>query len=249
VSSPDALTSALGRISDAFGRFGITVKPGTPQQNQWRGDHDGRSWDAWLGARRKFVYFGDIRTRRTIGYRLHVETSTAVMMRMFVLRRGFATNFLVRRFHRRGGLVLMPEAPAGLEPFRVVTCDADWVSRLLARPEAARLVASLVEYRRGYGECADILFLPGQLHYSSTQLQLPDISTEHVASIVTRLGALAREAEQVSPPANPAAASNTTDTSKVVWMVAGLFAGALALLAVAALLLVALATAAYLWLG
>lgn len=248
MAAADTLTGALAPTGEAFARFGIAGHAEAQKQHQWHGTYDGRAWDAWLGARRKYTYFGDMRTRRTIGYRLRVSASTPVMMRAFVLRRGFATNVVARRLHRQRGLELMPGAPAGLEQFRVVACDTAWVAHLLARPEAARLMASLVEYRRGYGECADISFVPGQLHYSSPQLQPEQIDADHVASIVTRLAALAREAEQVAPPTNPAAATDTRDTGSLVMLVAGLFVGALALLLAAALAIVAIAVAAARWL-
>ncbi len=71
-----------------------------------------------------------------------------------------------------------------------------------------------------------ISFVPGQLHYSSPQLQPEQIDADHVASIVTRLAALAREAEQVAPPTNPAAPTDTRDNCLLVMLVAGLFVGA-----------------------
>jgi hypothetical protein len=110
-----ALAAARTRMTEAFGRFGLTPTPKAPGVIQWNGSHDGRAWEAWLGARRKNIYYGDIRSRRTIGCKLHLEAETAVMMNASVMPSRVATNVVMRFLHRRGGLVLMPSAPPGLD--------------------------------------------------------------------------------------------------------------------------------------
>ncbi|MCC6992411.1 MAG: hypothetical protein IT181_25630 [Acidobacteria bacterium] len=234
-----ALATARTRITEAFGRFGLTPTPKAPGVIQWNGSHDGRAWEAWLGARRKNVYYGDIRLRRTIGYKLRLEAETPVMMQAYVMPARVATNVVMRFLHRRGGLVLMPSPPPGLEQFRVVTCDPGWTAALLARPEAARLIASLVEFRSGWGESGDIYFQPGRLHYTSPQLQLADVDVEKVAATMQHLAALAREAEQLAAPASPAAAPPAGGQSggRLMLVVAALFAGGMAILAIGALLI------------
>lgn len=233
-----AVGAARARIDEALGRFGLTSTATPPQGLQWNGAHDGRAWEAWLGQRRQNAYFGDVRVRRTIGYKLRIEAETPVMMRAYLLRAGFATNALARYIHRRSGLVLMPTPPAGLDRFRVVTCDPAWMTSLLARPEAGKLIASLVEYRSGLGECAEVYFEPGRLHYASAQLQLADVDTETVATTMQRLAALAREAEQVPAPASPAAATapGGQGIGRLALVVAALFAGGMAILVLGALL-------------
>jgi len=237
------LEGARRRIDEALGRFGIVPAPGPARALQWQGVHDGRSWEAWLGQRRQYAYFGDQRTRRTIGYKLRLAATTPVMMRAYFLKEGFATNVLARALHRRGGLELLPAASQGFEGFRVVACDGAWMTRLLARPEAAALIGQLLEYRPGLGECAEIYFEPGRLHYASTQLQPADVDTGVVAQTLSRLAALAHEAEAAPAPATPATASAAASQGigRLLMAVGAAFVGCLAVLAIGALLVGALA--------
>lgn len=121
----------------------------------------------------------------------------------------------------------------------MATCDPTWTAALLARPEAARLIASLVEFRSGWGESGDIYFQPGRLHYTSPQLQLADVDVEKVAATMQHLAALAREAEQLPPPTTPAAAAppGAQGVGRLFLVLAALSVGALAIFAIGALLI------------
>jgi hypothetical protein len=238
----DSLAKAAALIDTVLNRFGLMTAPTRSGVFQWDGSYDGHTWHAWLGQRRKNFYFGDIRARRTIGYKLRIEAQTPVMMRAYILRAGFATNFFVRYLNQRRGLVLMQASPLSLSQFRIVTRDPEWMASLLARPEALSLISSLVEYRSGLGECAEVYFEPGRLHYASAQMQLPDISEEKLATTMTQLSVLLRVAEQLPAPNHPASITKEDDRSigRLVVVVAAIMLGGLLALAAGALAIGAL---------
>lgn len=175
------------------------------QAGRWRSDRDGRSWTARLSRDQRTKYAGEVRYRRTLGYRLRIDVTTSVKARLYLVKQGFTTSGLIRRIYRWRRLEVLPRGLPGLPEFVPVTRNPDWARRLLADPVASQAAAALSEYRAEAGAAASVYFEPGTLYYASPRLQPQDATVERLTWTVERLSELVRAAERLPAPERPAA--------------------------------------------
>jgi YD repeat-containing protein len=171
---------------------------------RWRCDMNGRRLTAHFSRDRRTKYAGEIRTRHTLGYRLRIEVETSAKVRMYIVKKGVAENSLMRFVYRHfRRMYVLPEIPAGLEGFRIVTRNPDWARRLLARPAAISAMADLTVLRDEAGATSSVYFEPSTLCYASPRLRPENIVHNRFVTTVLELGDLAREADEIEAPERP----------------------------------------------
>jgi hypothetical protein len=194
-------SDACARLEEALRGLGFAPAraPG-----KWSGRYDGRDWTVHVSPQRRTYCRGEIRTRVTQGYRLRINAGTVVPMRAYFVESRFADVGLVRMIYRWRRFASFPLEIEGLEPFRGVASDADWLRSLLAEPRAAASLLELVEHRERHGDSASVYFDPEQLSYCSPLLAADAIDAPRTLRCIDALVFLAREAEKLPPPAQPA---------------------------------------------
>lgn len=196
-----AIQDGRDRVARALAPFGFTDDG---HAGRWQSRPAGRVWTVTFSPDRRTKYYGEVRVRDTIGFRLRIDVAVSVMMRVYVLRSGVASNPVIRRIHRWRGLHPLP-SPVGVDGrFEIVTIDPVWTSRLVVQPRAAAALDTLVEFREAAGASSSVYVEPGGLHYASPRWQISDIEEARIGAIVTALGSLAEEAERQPPPERPA---------------------------------------------
>jgi hypothetical protein len=223
------MREACARVDEAL--RGLGFKP-AGALGTWSGHHDGRDWTVHVSPQRRTHYRGDVRNRVTQGYRLRINAGTGVPVRAYFVESRFADFGLVRMIYRWRRFTSFPLQIAGLETFRGVTCDAVWLRSLLSEPRAAASLLELVEHRENHGQSASVYFDPGALSYCSPLWAAAAIDAPNTLRRLDALIFLAREAERIAPPSQPARLSAFERYGKANPMVTALlfFAGALGVL-------------------
>lgn len=197
-----AITAAVGEQG-----FAVEHKMGRTLWTGWRGS---RSCRVELSRVSRTKYYGEIRTRKTLGFKLSVNVATAPSVRHFFVRSSTARSGLLGFIYRFQGKKVMDSPPA-LGDFTVVTKDERWSARLLGSDEAVRAAADLIGVQREDQRTSSVYFGPtsdgGRLYFSSPTLQPDELSPEQVVSTIERVERLAEAADQVAPPEAPATPS------------------------------------------
>jgi hypothetical protein len=176
---------------------------GTVGSKRWDGVRSSWKWVVRLSRDRRTRYAGEVRTRHTLGYRLRIDISIPVSVRLYIVTKSIASNGLMRWVYRWRRQEVVAGVPPALEGFVVVTANPDWARRLLADPDAVRILGGLMELRTAAGAASSVYFEADGLYYQSPRWQLPDITTEGIQRIVAELERLGRTAQALPVPDNP----------------------------------------------
>ncbi|MEM1246718.1 MAG: hypothetical protein AAGA81_04865 [Acidobacteriota bacterium] len=183
----------------------------------WKGAFGGRTCQVDLSRVSRTKYYGEIRTRRTLGFKLDVKLALAASVRHYFVRSATAGNGLlsgIYRFQKKTTLA----GPPALGHFSVVTQNEEWSSRFLATDEAVRAAAQLIGVQREDERTASVYFGPdeggGWLYYASPTLQPEELAPQAVLDVLERAEQLARAADRVGLPAEAAKPSRLERFSK-----------------------------------
>ncbi|MGB0133764.1 hypothetical protein [Dokdonella sp.] len=169
----------------------------------WSGQINGRSCIVTLSRQGRTRYTGEVRSREHLGYRLRIELSTAVRVRLFFVRSGFARNPFIRWVYRWRKQQVLADVPTSLDGFDVVTADRDYALRLVHQPRAATTISDLLTRNASASLAGSIHFGPGTIHYASPILQPETLTPDYTFEAINELLSILATAEQLPAPKVP----------------------------------------------
>lgn len=209
---------------------------------RWSGQLDGRSCIVSISAQGRTRYSGDVRRREHLGYRVRIEMSTSVQVRLFFVPSAFARNRLTRWIYRLRRQEVIAEVPSALQGFDVVATDRNYALRLIHQPSIPAMVGDLLKRFASPLLAGSVHFGPGTIYFASPVLQPESITPEYVADTSENLKSTLAIAEQLPAPQTPCAPTRLEELSKDnPMLVAILFLfGGLSILLIGAVLLISL---------
>jgi hypothetical protein len=130
---PDTL-AALGMVCQR-GRFGLL---------NFSGHVDGQKVEGTISSVYRTKYYGEIRRRKRVGYRLTVECPCETHGRMVVVHE-YTANRLTRWLNRKGGLHPVTSPPP-LSHLEAWSHEPRWAEQILQDAECLRMVDSLLPH-------------------------------------------------------------------------------------------------------
>jgi hypothetical protein len=196
VAALDRDLSSLGFERTA--RFGVAG---------WRGLVEGRACNVSVKALRRTRYYGEVRSSQLVGYKLNVDLETSVRTKLFLVKRSFARNPIVRVAYRVRRQVTVADLPPPLQDFHAVVGDETWARRFLEQGEAVGAAAELLREDATPAYMGSVYFMPtsesGRLYYASPIVSLEALTTERAQRVIERLESILRVAEALPPPEVP----------------------------------------------
>ncbi|MCB1009029.1 MAG: hypothetical protein KDB94_09050 [Acidobacteria bacterium] len=170
----------------------------------WRGRWNGRDCVVRAAPQRRTKYVGEVRYRRTLGYRLRAELETNVRTQLFFVREGFASNAVVRWIYKWRKQTAVTSVPDALHGFVAVTIEPAWTERFFFESEAVAAVGRLLTGDAKPSLAGSVHLMPtsemGKVHYASPVLPLDRITAERTAAVLDDLERIAVGAERIPAP-------------------------------------------------
>ena len=211
------------------------------------------AWQGMVGERRYTVsvapiarttYPMEFRRRVTVGHRLGVELVTTVRIQLFFMSARAADRLVLRSLHRLKGFSTLHPAsvPAG---YCVVTNDARWADRLCQQAHAMAAVTSLMDEGESPENRGSVYFRADSstgLACFGSPTSTDDVESGQLDRIFAQLAALADAAEGLPAPTAHVTLGRwgrLTEGNPLLGVFL-LFMGAVVLLGLGALMIVAL---------
>ena len=157
-----------------------------------------------IAAERRTGYVGEVRYRRTLGYRLRIELQSSIRTQVFFVRAAFARNAFVRWIYKLRRQVTLDAVPESLDGFVAVTIDPAWTRQLLTESKAVDATARLLKQGASPTLAGSACFMPssdmGKFRYASPILPLEAITDARVQAVLDDMQQIARGAEQLPAP-------------------------------------------------
>lgn len=146
-------------------------------------------------------YIGDARIRQFLGYRLSIQLETRVQTQLFFVKKGVASNALVRWIYRLRKQQVIEQLPSVLKGYCVVTPDPCWANKLLEEGQAMSAVGSLLnDDGAKTAQSGSIYFMPKEVRYGSPILAKDAITLSRIMDTLTRLEQIVQAAEEIEKP-------------------------------------------------
>ena len=167
----------------------------------WRGSFHGRECAISVRRQSRNRYIGDARIRQFLGYRLSIQLETRVRTQLFFVKKGVASNALVRWIYRLRKQQVLEQLPSVLDGYCVVTRDSQWARNLLAATQAMSVVGQLLKDDAAITALSgSVYFMPEEVHYGSPMLAKDAITLSRIMGILARLEEVAQAAEGIDQP-------------------------------------------------
>ena len=167
----------------------------------WHGRHHERNCTISVRRQSRNRYIGDARIRQYLGYRLSIQLETRVRTQLFFVKKGVASNALVRWIYRLRKQQVIEQLPSVLDGYCAATRDTRWAGKLLAETQAMSAVGRLLNDDDAKTALSGSLyFMPEEVRYGSPILAKDAITLSRVMDTLTRLEQIAQAAEGIEKP-------------------------------------------------